>query len=105
MKLQIPAALVMSIALTGLAAPAAFAEAPVSQFRSVEAQSFSTDELQRYGLSEADAATVRAYQEQGYAVQLLTPEEAEAYNAGMSNTNILALIGLVAIVVVVASAI
>jgi hypothetical protein len=105
MKLRIPTAIVMSVALTGLAAPVAFAEAPVSQFRSVEAQSFNADEMEKYGLSEADAATVRAYQEQGYAVQLLTPEEADAYNAGMSNTNILAIIGLVAIVVVVASAI
>ena len=105
MKLRIPAALVMSFALTGLATPVAFAQAPDSQFRSVEAQSFNADELQRYGLNDAESATVRAYQEQGYAVQLLTPEEADAYNAGMSNTNILALIGLVAIVVVVASAI
>lgn len=105
MKLRIPAALIMSVALTGLATPAALAEAPASQFRSVEAQSFSAEELQRYGLTDAEAATVREYQEQGYGVQLLTPEEAEAYNAGMSNTNILALIGLVAIVIVVASAI
>ncbi len=105
MKLHIPAALVMSMALTQLATPVAFAEAPANQFRSVEAQSFNADELQRYGLNDAEAATVRAYQEQGYSVQLLTPEEAEAYNAGLTNNNVLAIIGLVAIVVVIAAVI
>ncbi len=105
MKLRFSAALVMSAALTQFAVPVAFADTSASQFRSVEAQSFSADDLQRYGLSDAEAAAVRAYQEEGYGVQLLTPEEAEAYNAGLTNNNVLAIIGLVAIVVVVASVI
>jgi hypothetical protein len=103
MKTRLPAAIALGFALTQVAVPFAFAETPASQFRSVEAQSFNADELARYGLSEAEAAQVRAYQEQGYEIQLLTPEEAEAYNAGMTSNNLLAIIGLVAIVVVVAS--
>jgi hypothetical protein len=103
MKTRLPAAIALGFALTQVAVPFAFAETPASQFRSVEAQSFNADELARYGLNEAEAAQVRAYQEQGYEIQLLTPEEAEAYNAGLTNNNVLAIIGLVAIVVVVAS--
>lgn len=103
MKTRLPAAIALGFALTQVAVPFAFAETPASQFRSVEAQSFNADEMARYGLSEAEAAQVRTYQEQGYEIQLLTPEEAEAYNAGLTNNNVLAIIGLVAIVVVVAS--
>lgn len=103
MKNRLPAAITLGFALSQIAAPLAMAQAPASQFRSVPAQTFSDSELARYGLTEAETAEVRAYEEQGYHVQVLTPEEAEAYNAGLSNNNILALIGLVAIVVVIAS--
>ncbi len=105
MKTRLPAAIALGFALTQLAAPIAFAEAPASQFRSVQAQSFDIDDLQRYGLTEADAAQVQVYKQQGYEVQLLTQEEADAYNAGLTNNNILAIIGLVAIVVVIAAVI
>ena len=103
MNFPIKAALAASLAFAQIAAPVAFAETPASPFRTAAPQTFSADDLQRYGLTEDEAATVKAYQEQGYEVQLLTPEEAAAYNAGMSNRNILALVGLVAIVIVVAS--
>jgi hypothetical protein len=105
MKIRIPAAIAAAFAVSQVAAPFAFAEAPAAQFRSVEAQPFSSADLQSYGLSSEDAATVVAYQEQGYTVQLVTAEEAEAYNAGMSTNNVLAIVGLVVIVLVVASAI
>ena len=105
MKLPIKVALALSLVMAQVAAPVALAEAPASPFRSAQPQTFSADDLQRYGLTSEEAATVQSYQEQGYQVQLLTPEEAEAYNAGLSNTNILAIIGLVVLVVVVASAI
>jgi hypothetical protein len=85
-----------------MAAPA-FAQEPATQFRSVEAQTFSTDELQRYGLSAEDAAQVAAYQDQGYTVQVISPEEAAQYNAGLTSTQWL-LIGLVVVVVAVAVA-
>lgn len=83
------------------AAPAAFAES--QGFRTAEAQAFSQQDLQQYGLSEADAAQVAAYQEQGYSVVVMTPEEAQQYQAGITTTQWL-LIGLVVIVVAVAVA-
>lgn len=105
MKIQLPAAIALGFALTQLAAPVAFAEAPASQFRTVQAQSFNGDDLQRYGLTQGEAAQLQVYQQQGYEVQLLTQEEADAYNGGLTNNNVLAIIGLVAIVVVIASVI
>lgn len=103
MKNRLPAAIALSFALSQIAVPLAMAETQASQFRSVEAQTFSDSDLAKYGLTDAETAQVRAYEAQGYQVQLLTPEEAEAYNAGLTNNNILAIIGLVAIVVVIAS--
>ncbi len=105
MKNRIPAAIAMSFALSLAVAPVAFAETAAPAFRSADAQPFSADDLQRYGLASDDAATVLAYQQDGYTIQLVTPEEAEAYNAGLSNSNILAVVGLVVIVLVVAAAI
>lgn len=84
MKFRLATALALSLAFTSVAAPAAFAQ-QASQFRTVEPRSFSTEDLQRYGLSAQDAAQVRALQEQGYAVRVLTPEEAAQYSGGMSN--------------------
>lgn len=105
MKLRAPAAIALSLALTQLAVPAAaIAEAP-STFRSVEAQAFTASDLSRYGLSADEVAQVEAYQADGYEVQLLTAEEAAEYNAGISTRNVLAIVGLVVIVLVVASAI
>lgn len=103
MKLRVATAVAMSLALTQFAVPVATAQEAPSPFRSVEAQSFSNADLQRYGLSEDEIATVQSYQEQGYQVQVMTPEEAEEYTAGMSTNNFLAIVGLVAIVIVVAS--
>lgn len=106
MKFRVPTAIVASLALTQLAVPmGAFADEAPSTFRSVEAQTFSSTDLQRYGLSDDQIATVQSYQDQGYQVQVMTPEEAEEYTAGMSTNNFLAIVGLVAIVVVVASVI
>ena len=87
-----------------MAAPAAaFAQEAPSPFRSVEAQSFSASDLQRYGLTDEQIAAVESYQQQGYEVQVMTPEEAAEYTGGMTTNNLLAIVGLVAIVVVVAS--
>jgi hypothetical protein len=103
MKLRLASVLALSLAFTQVAAPAAFAQEPATQFRSVEARTFSAEELQRYGLSAEDAAQVRAYQEQGYSVQVMTPEEASQYTGGLSNNTWL-IIGLVVVVVAVAVA-
>jgi hypothetical protein len=96
---RLATALALCLAFTSMTAPAALAEQQA--FRTVEARSFSTQELQQYGLSAADAAQVAAYQEQGYQVAVLTPEEAEQYQAGLTTSTWL-IIGLVVIVVAVA---
>lgn len=101
MKLRLASVLALSLAFTQVAAPAAFAQEPA--FRSVEARTFSAEELQRYGLSAEDAAQVRAYQDQGYAVQVMTPEEASQYTGGLTRNTWL-IIGLVVVVVAVAVA-
>jgi hypothetical protein len=94
-------AIALGLALSSLA-PAAMAQEQQTQFRSAEARSFSTEELQQYGLTASDAAQVAAYQEQGYNVVVMTPDEAAQYEAGMSTTHWL-LIGLLVVVVVVAA--
>lgn len=94
-------ALALSFALVNAAAPVAMAQ---EQFRSVEAQSFSQADLQAYGLSEADATEVHALQEQGYQVQLITPEEAAQYQAGQFTNSQWLVIGIIVLVVAVAAA-
>jgi hypothetical protein len=102
MKAHIATALALSLAFASMAAPAAYAE-QATAFRTVEAQTFTATELQAYGLSANDAAQVAAYQDQGYQVQVLTPEEAEQMQAGLSTRTWL-IIGLVVVVVAVAVA-
>ena len=93
---RLATAVAFALALSTVA-PAALAE----EFRSAEPQAFSQTELQQYGLSQADAAQVAAYQEQGYNVVVMTPEEAQQYQAGITSTQWL-LIGLLVVVVAVA---
>ncbi len=102
MKLRaLVSALALSLAFTQVAAPAAYAT-EATQFRSVEAQSFSQDELQRYGLTAADAAQVGALQDQGYQVQVVTAEEASAMTGGQFSQNQWLVIGIIVLVIVVA---
>lgn len=104
MKFRLASALALSFAFTQVAAPAAFAQEPATQFRSVAAQSFSTQDLQRYGLSSADASQVHALQQQGYEVRVVTPEEAQQYSAGQFTNSQWLVIGLVVVLIVVAVA-
>jgi hypothetical protein len=96
---RLATALAFCLAFTSMA-PMAVAQEPV-QFRSAEAQAFTTEELRQYGLSAEDAAQVAAYQDQGYNVVVMTPEEAAQYQAGITGTQWL-LIGLLVIVIAVA---
>jgi hypothetical protein len=93
-------ALALGLAFTSFT-PLAMAQQQTEQFRAVEPQTFTTAELQQYGLSAGDAAQVAAYQDQGYEVVVMSPEEAQQYQAGITNTQWL-LIGLLVVVVVVA---
>ncbi|MGD9979258.1 MAG: hypothetical protein AB7H66_16335 [Hyphomonadaceae bacterium] len=81
MKIRSSLAVAASLAL--LAAPAYAQEA---QFRSATPQAFSAAELQQYGLAADDATRAIELQEQGYTIVALTPEEAEAYQAGITQT-------------------
>jgi hypothetical protein len=102
MRVRLATALALSLAFTQIAAMPAFAEQP-SHFRTAAPQTFSTEDLQRYGLSASDAATVHGYQDRGYQVVVMTPEQARQYQAGWS-TNTWLIVGLVVIVVAVAVA-
>jgi hypothetical protein len=104
MKLRaLAAALALSFAVAQVAAPAAYAE--TNAFRSVEAQTFSQAELQRYGLSADDASQVAAYQDAGYQVQVVSAEEAAQMTGGQFSSNQWLVIGIIVLVVVVAVAV
>lgn len=101
MKFGLAGALALALAFSQVVAAPAYAEQ--TSFRTAAPQSFSTDDLQRYGLSSADAATVQGLQQEGYQVVVLTPEQAAQMNGGWS-TNTWLIVGLVVIVIAVAVA-
>jgi hypothetical protein len=77
----------IAAALTmGLAAVPAYADEPATEFRSAAPQTFTADDMQLYGLSEREAARAMELQAQGYQIVVLTPEEAQAYTAGITQT-------------------
>jgi len=104
MKFRTATAIALCLAFTQMAVPSALARDTAQQFRTVEARSFSQDELQRYGLSAQDAAQVGAYQDAGYQVQVMTPEEASQVTGGQFSNSQWLVIGLIVIVIVVAVA-
>lgn len=87
--------LASALFITGFGAPA-YAE-PVqapAPFRSVEAQKFTSQDLQAFGLTEQEAAKGVDLQAQGYRIVTLTPEEAHAYQAGAITQTEWILIGI-----------
>jgi hypothetical protein len=69
--------------LASFAAPAYAEPAQTpAPFRSVEAQAFTTEELQNFGLTAQEAATGVELQAKGYRLVALTPEEAKADHPG-----------------------
>lgn len=85
-----------------LAATSAYAE--TAQFRSAAPQTFTSQELQSYGLDANASARAAQLQEQGYEIRVLSREEAEQYQAGITDNQWL-LIGILAAVVVIAVAV
>lgn len=85
-----------------LAVAPAYAEQ--AQFRSAAPQSFTSQELQSYGLDANATARAEALQSQGYEIRVLSREEAEQYQAGITDNQWL-LIGILAAVVVIAVAV
>jgi len=100
---SLASAIALSFAFATMTTPVAYAE-QAAAFRTAAPQAFTTDELQRYGLSSADAAQVADLQAQGYEVQVMTPEEASQVTGGQFSSTQWLVIGLIVVLVVVAVA-
>lgn len=101
MKNYLIGALALGLALSQFGASAAYAE-PVSapaHFRTVQPQSFSTEEIQRFGLDADATARAESLQSQGYRILALTPAEAEAYRAGDYSQQTWIFIGVAVLVI------
>lgn len=87
--------LASTLFIASLGAPA-FAEPAqrAAPFRSVEAQTFTTQDLQNFGLTEQEAAKGVDLQAKGYRLVALTQEEAKAYQAGAITQTEWILIGI-----------
>jgi hypothetical protein len=101
MKTRFAGAAALAFALAQLTAMPAYAEAP---FRTAAPQTFNAQELQEYGLSADQMSRAEALQRQGYEIRVLPRDEAEQYQAGITDNQWL-LIGILAAVVVIAVAV
>lgn len=99
MKLRLLSAAALSAALIS---SSAYAE--TAQFRSVAPQTFSAADLQSYGLDAATAHRAEQLQAHGYQIKVLTPQEAQRYQAGITDNQWL-LLGILAGVIVIAVAV
>jgi hypothetical protein len=103
MKAPFYAALAACLALSQIAITTASAQ-EAAHFRTAQAQTFSQQDLQRYGLSSADAAQVAQLQAQGYHVQVMSRDEAQRVYGGDLSTHTWIIIGVVALVVIAVAA-
>lgn len=104
MKSRFIGALALAFAFSQVAVAPAFAQQAAAQFRTAAPQTFSSQELQQYGLSAEASERAAALQDQGYEVRVLSHEEAQQYQAGVTDNQWL-LIGILAAVVVIAVAV
>lgn len=95
------------IAIVAAAALAVSVAAPAfagdAHFRTAAPQAFTTQDLQNYGLNAKDANEVKALQDKGYKVQVMSKEEAAQYRAGLSDSTWL-ILGAAAVVIIVVAA-
>lgn len=96
MKSRFVTALALSAALVAATVTPSFA-----QFRTAEPQTFTATELQAYGLDAQASERAVALQDQGYEIRVLSQEEAQAYQAGITDNQWL-LLGILAGVIVIA---
>src|SRR5262249_16903946 len=88
-------AVASTLLFASLASPAfAQTEQAATPFRSVEAQQFTAQDLQNFGLTGQETAHGMELQAKGYHLVALTPEEARAYQAGHITQNEWILIGI-----------
>ncbi|GAM97672.1 hypothetical protein U91I_01299 [alpha proteobacterium U9-1i] len=73
-------------------------------FRTAAPQSFTSSELQAYGLDADASQRAVALQDQGYEIRVLSEEEAAQYQAGITDNQWL-LLGILAGVIVIAVAV
>lgn len=73
-------------------------------FRTAAPQTFSAQDLQRYGLDAGTSQRAVALQQQGYEVKVLSPAEAQQYQAGITDNQWL-MLGILAGVIVIAVAV
>ena len=107
MKIRTGSLVALGFALTQIAAMPAYAEqapAPAAQFRTVAPQPFTSQDLQRYGLSASQSKHAVDLQNNGYKVMVLSKEDAAKYQAGITNNQWL-LLGILAGVVIIAVAV
>ena len=95
---RLAVALAMSAAL--ITAPA-FAE---TQYRTAAPQTFTSEELQSYGLDQDATDRAVALQQQGYEIRVLSEEEAAQYQAGVTDNQWIWL-GILAGVIIIAVAV
>jgi hypothetical protein len=93
-------AVAVSFALSSIAAPA-FAETP---YRTAEAQAFTAQELQAYGLDAATTQRAVDLQNQGYEIRMISEDEAAQYQAGVTDNQWIWL-GILAGVIIIAVAV
>ncbi len=108
MRHRFVTAVALSLALSQVAVATASAEtvgAAPAHFRTAAAHTFSTTDLERYGLSAADAQHVAALQQQGYRVQVMSRADAERVYGGQYASNTWVAIGAVALVVIAITAV
>jgi hypothetical protein len=99
MKSPFYLALAASLALSQVAISTASAET----FRTVAPQSFSSSDMQRYGLTSEQTTQAEALQRQGYHVQVMTQAEAQRVYGGQMSMNTWMIIGVVALIVIAVS--
>lgn len=104
MKTHIAAVASLGLALAQFAAAPAYAQQVGAQFRTAAPQSFSAQDLQRYGLSADASNRAVQLQSQRYQIKVLTPEEAQQYQAGITSNQWIWL-GILAGVIVIAVAV
>ena len=101
MKSFLAGAVALSLAFSATVAPA-FAD--TSGFRTAAPQTFSSQDLQNYGLNADAAQRAVQLQAQGYQIKVLTPAEAQRYQAGVTDSQWIWL-GILAGVIVIAVAV
>lgn len=104
MQSRITAAVALGFALAQLAIAPAYADQTAAAFRTAPAQTFTAQDLQRYGMTADAAERAIAYQDKGYEVRVLSEEEAAQYQAGITDNQWL-MLGILAGVIVIAVAV